>query len=68
MRSMPGYVTATKIMADSESPTLVSYKFSKEALSLSRTIFELFTVFIYNGISHFGPENGGLGSLPLKST
>ena len=56
---------STKVMAYSESPTLVSYMCSIETCSLSRTIFKLFLVFIYNGISYLGlPKWGGL---PLKS-
>ena len=62
---MPTHVdTATKITADSESPTAVSYKWSIVTVSLSCTVFQLFAIFVIMGFLILGPKIGGV--LPLN--
>ena len=56
---------ATKIAPDSERATPVSYKWSIVTFSLSRTVFELFAIFVIMGFPISGPQNWGF--LPLKS-
>ena len=63
---MPTYVDmGTKITANSESPTPVSYRWSIVTFSLSRTVFELFEMFVIMWFPISAPPK--LGFLPLKS-